>query len=325
LGAIKVESVKEINQEIEELKKKHDALVFSHYYEDGQIQDIADELGDSLFLAQRGAEVDKPVVLMAGVVFMAESIKILSPDKKVLIPDTKAGCSLVQHSPIDKYTKWRNENPDAIMVTYVNSSAEVKALTDVTCTSTNAEQVIKAIPKDKKILFGPDENLGRYLVNKTGRQMELWPGSCEVHVLFSSKKLLDLKAEHPDALVIAHPECEEPVLNLSDKIGSTSFLLNEVKTNPRKKFIVATEEGIFHQMKKLRPDAELIQAPARGNCACNECPYMKMNTLVKVRDALKSLSPEVSVDPDLIEKARRPLHRMMQISRGEAVNWSSYA
>jgi len=316
-----MESVKDLNEEIEELKKKHDALIFSHYYEEGQIQDVADELGDSLFLAQRGAEVEASVVLMAGVVFMAESIKILSPEKKVLIPDSKAGCSLVQHSPIDKYTKWRNENPDAVMVTYVNSSAEVKALTDVTCTSTNAEQIIKAIPKDKKILFGPDENLGRYLAQKTGRQMDLWPGSCEVHVLFSSKKLLDLKAEHPDALVIAHPECEKPVLDLSDKVGSTSFLLNEVKTNKNNKFIVATEEGIFHQMRKIRPDAELIQAPARGNCACNECPYMKMNTLVKVRDALKNLSPEVQVDKNLIERARLPLHRMMKITKGEKVSW----
>ena len=320
-----MESVKDLNSEISELKKKHDALVFSHYYEEGQIQDIADELGDSLFLAMRGAEVKNPVVLMAGVVFMAESIKILSPDKKVLIPDTNAGCSLVQHSPIDKYTKWREDNPDAVMVTYVNSSAEVKALTDVTCTSTNAEKIINAIPKDKKILFGPDENLGRYLAQKTGREMELWPGSCEVHVLFSSKKLLDLKAEHPDALVIAHPECETSVLDLSDKIGSTSFLLNEVKTNKNNKFIVATEEGIFHQMKKLRPDAELIQAPARGNCACNECPYMKMNTLVKVRDALKSLNPEVTVKDELIEKARLPLHRMMKITKGETVDWGSHA
>lgn len=317
-----MEFVKELTQEIEELKKKHNALVFSHYYEDGQIQDVADELGDSLFLAQRGSEVSNPVVLMAGVVFMGESIKILSPEKKVLIPDMNAGCSLVNHSPIDKYTQWRNDNPDAVMVTYVNSSAEVKALTDVTCTSTNAEKIINAIPKGKKILFGPDQNLGRYLVKKTGREMELWPGSCEVHVLFSAKKLFDLKALHPDALVIAHPECEEPVLEVADKIGSTSFLLNEVQTGAHKKFIVATEEGIFHQMKKLRPEAELIQAPARGHCACNECPYMKMNTLAKVRDALKNLSPEVQVDAELIEKARLPLQRMMKITKGEAVEWN---
>lgn len=319
-----MESVEQIKSEIEDLKKKHDAKIFSHYYEDASIQDIADELGDSLFLASRGEQVEAPVVLMAGVVFMAESIKILSPEKTVLIPDANAGCSLVDHSPIDRYTKWRLENPEAILVSYVNSSAEVKAITDVTCTSTNAVDIINAIPKDRKILFGPDQNLGRYLAKKTGREMDLWPGACEVHVLFSAKKLMDLKAQHPDALVIAHPECEEQVLDLADKIGSTSFLLNEVEKNPKTKFIVATEEGIFHEMKKRRPEAHLIQAPAKGNCACNECPYMKMNTLSKIRDALKSLQPQVEVPAHLIEKARRPLDRMMKLTRGEKIDWPLY-
>lgn len=319
-----MESVDQIKSEIEDLKKKHDAKIFSHYYEDAIIQDIADELGDSLFLASRGEQVKAPVVLMAGVVFMAESIKILSPEKTVLIPDANAGCSLVDHSPIDKYTKWRLENPEAILVSYVNSSAEVKAITDVTCTSTNAVDIINAIPKDRKILFGPDQNLGRYLAQKTGREMDLWPGACEVHVLFSAKKLIDLKMQHPDALVIAHPECEEQVLALADKIGSTSFLLNEVENNPKTKFIVATEEGIFHEMKKRRPEAYLIQAPAKGNCACNECPYMKMNTLSKIRDALKSLQPQVEVSAHLIEKARRPLDRMMKLTRGEKTDWPLY-
>ena len=313
----------DLKEEIQELKRKHDAVIFSHYYEDGAIQDIADELGDSLFLAQCGAEVKNPVVLMAGVVFMAESIKVLSPEKTVLVPDLRAGCSLVQDSPIKEYTKWREDNPDAVMVTYVNSSAEVKALTDITCTSTNAEQIINSIPKDKEILFGPDKNLGRYLAQKTGREMKIWPGVCEVHELFSFKKLLELKQKHPDALVISHPECEESVLSLSDKIGSTSFLLNEVKTNKNNKFIVATEAGIFHQMKKIRPDAELLQAPARGNCACNECPYMKMNTLEKIRDALRTLNPEVVVDKSLIDRARLPLERMMKVTRGESISWSS--
>lgn len=316
-----MESVENLKKEILELKEKHKALIFSHYYEEGNIQDIADELGDSLFLAQRGSEVKAPVVLMAGVVFMAESIKILSPEKTVLIPDRNAGCSLVDHSPFDKYKKWREEHADAIMVSYVNSSAEVKALTDITCTSTNAVDIIKAIPKGRKILFGPDKNLGRYLAEKTGREMEIWPGSCEVHVLFSAKKLIDLKSEHPDALVIAHPECEESVLRLSDKIGSTSFLLNEVKSNPTKKFIVATEAGIFHEMQKQRPEAQLIQAPSKGNCACNECPYMKMNTLSKIRDALKTLDPEVKVDESLIQRARIPLERMMKVTRGEQITW----
>jgi len=316
-----MESVENIKQEIKELKEKHKALIFAHYYQDGEIQDIADELGDSLFLAQRGSEVKAPVVLMAGVVFMAESIKILSPEKRVLIPDTKAGCSLVDHSPFEAYKKWREEHADAIMVSYVNSSAEVKALTDITCTSTNAVDIINAIPKDRKILFGPDKNLGAYLAKKTGREMLLWPGACQVHVLFSAKKLMDLKAEHPDALVIAHPECEEQVLALADKIGSTSFLLKEVRENPGTKFIVATEEGIFHEMRKQRPEATLIQAPAQGNCACNECPFMKMNTLAGIRDALKSMDPEVTVSDDLVERARLPLERMMKVGRGEEITW----
>jgi len=316
-----MESVENIKKEIKELKEKHNALIFAHYYQDGEIQDIADELGDSLFLAARGSEVDAPVVLMAGVVFMAESIKILSPEKTVLIPSLEAGCSLVDHSPFDKYKKWREENADAIMVSYVNSSAEVKALTDITCTSTNAVDIISAIPKDRKILFGPDKNLGAYLAKKTGREMKLWPGSCQVHVLFSAKKLMDLKAEHPDALVIAHPECEEQVLAHADKIGSTSFLLKEVRENPKTKFIVATEEGIFHEMKKQRPEATLIQAPARGNCACNECPFMKMNTLAGIRDALKFMKPEVTVADDLIERARLPLERMMKVTKGQVITW----
>lgn len=316
-----MENLNEVRKEIEQLKQKHNALIFSHFYEEGDIQDVADELGDSLFLAHRGAEVDVPVVLLAGVVFMAESVKILSPQKTVLIPDTKAGCSLVNHSPFDKYKAWREENPDALMVSYVNCSAEVKALSDVTCTSTNAVDIIKSLPEGRKILFGPDKNLGQYLVKKTGREMDLWPGACEVHVLFSARKLFDLKAEHPDALVIAHPECDENVLAHADIIGSTSRLLKEVRENPKNKFIVATEHGIFHQMKKQRPEAELIQAPAHGNCACNECPYMKMNTLVKVRDALKTLSPEVTVADHLIDRARVPLNRMLKVTNGESVSW----
>lgn len=316
-----METTGDLIQEIEELKAKHNALVFSHYYQDGPIQDIADELGDSLFLAQRGSEVDAPVVVMAGVVFMAESIKILSPEKTVLIPDQNAGCSLVDHSPFEAYKKWRLENDEAIMVSYVNSSAEVKALTDVTCTSTNAVDIINAIPKDRKILFGPDKNLGAYLSKKTGREMKLWDGACQVHVLFSAKKLMDLKEEHPKALVIAHPECEENVLRLADKVGSTSFLLREVQNNPAGTFIVATEAGIFHEMKKKSPEATLIQAPSQGNCACNDCPFMKMNTLGKIRDALKNLNPKVEVSPDLIVRARVPLDRMMKIGRGEAIEW----
>jgi quinolinate synthase len=308
-------------EEILQLKKKHNALILAHYYEDGAIQDIADFVGDSLALAQQGEKSNHPVVLMAGVVFMAESVKILSPDKLVLVPDVNAGCSLVDHSPIDKYLAWKNKHPNSVLVTYVNSSASVKAISDVICTSSNAEKIINSIPTDKKILFGPDRNLGSYLAKKTGREMVLWPGACEVHVLFSARKLFELKNENPSAPVLAHPECLDAVLEYADVIGSTSRLLEEVKNNPAKTFIVATEPGIFHQMKKVRPDATLIQAPAEGSCACNECPYMKLNTLEKIKAALTHLKPEVTVDHNVIEKARVSLRRMLDISAGKPVRF----
>ncbi len=248
---------------IKKLKEERNALILAHYYEDGEIQDVADRVGDSLALAQWGEQTKKPVILLAGVVFMGESVKILSPDKTVLVPDLGAGCSLVDHSPYDKYLAWRRSYPDAICVSYVNSSAEVKSITDVTCTSTNAEKIIQSIPKDRRILFGPDRNLGRHLAKKLNREMILWPGACQVHILFSDKMLFDLKSQHPDALVIAHPECDEVILKYADVIGSTSRLLDEVQNNTStKKFIVATEYGIFHQMQKVRPDAILMQAPA---------------------------------------------------------------
>ena len=313
-----------IEAEIQALKKKHNAEILCHFYEDGDIQDIADHIGDSLFLAQVGQKSKAPVVLMAGVVFMAESVKLLSPEKTVLIPDRKAGCSLVTHSPYQKYLEWRRTYPDAICVTYVNSAADVKSITDVCVTSSNAEKIINAIPKDRRILFGPDRNLGAYLSKKLGREMILWPGSCEVHVLFSAKKLFELKEQNPGALVLAHPECDEAVLKYADVIGSTSRLLDEVKNNKAvKSFIVATEDGIFHQMRKARPDATLVQAPAEGSCACNQCPYMKMNTLEKVRHALETLEPAVDIDPALAKRARVSLDRMMAITEGRPVDWPS--
>lgn len=308
-------------EKILQLKKEKNALILSHFYEDGEIQDIADGVGDSLYLAQIGEKAEHPVILLAGVVFMAESVKILSPTKTVLIPDLDAGCSLVQLSPHDKWRAWREQHPDAICVTYINSSAEVKALSDVICTSSNAEKIIRAIPEDRPILFGPDKNLGRFLSKKLDREMILWPGSCEVHILFSSRKLFQLKTENPEAPVLAHPECDASVLQHADVIGSTSRLLEEVKTNPAKKFIVATEIGIFHQMQKTRPDATLIQAPSQGACACNECPYMKLNTLDKVTHALETLTPQVRMSDELIERARLSLTRMMSITRGEKVSW----
>lgn len=316
-------SKKELVQEINELRKKHKAAILCHYYEDGDIQDIADHIGDSLFLAQIGQKINNPVVVMAGVTFMAESVKLLSPEKTVLVPDLKAGCSLVNESPYKKYQEWRKEHKDALCVSYVNSSIEVKALSDVVCTSSNAEKIIAAIPKDRKILFGPDKNLGGYLQRKTGRDMVLWPGTCQVHVLFSAKKLFEIKAEHPNAKVIAHPECDENVLRHADVIGSTSRLLKEVEDHPGQEFIVATEVGIFHEMQKRNPSAKLIQAPFEGHCACNECPYMKLNTLEKIRDCLRDLSPAIDVTESLREKALVSLDKMMKITEGQSVDWPS--
>lgn len=312
---------KDLVAEIKELQKKHNAAILCHYYEEGDIQDIADHIGDSLFLAQIGQKIDNPVVVMAGVVFMAESVKLLSPEKIVLSPDVNAGCSLVDSSPYKAYQKWRQDHPEALCVSYVNSSAEVKALSDVVCTSSNAEKVIAAIPKDRQILFGPDKNLGGYLQRKTGRDMVLWPGTCQVHVLFSAKKLFEIKAKHPKAKVLAHPECDENVLQHADVIGSTSRLLKEVADNPGGEFIVATEVGIFHEMQKQNPTANLIQAPFHGHCACNECPYMKMNTLEKIRNALRDLTPQIEIKPELRQIALVSLDRMMKITNGESVDW----
>lgn len=314
----------DIKDRILQLKGKHDALILSHFYEDGEIQDLADHVGDSLYLAQQGQKAANPVILLAGVVFMAESVKILSPTKTVLVPDLSAGCSLVDHSPADKYLAWRKQHPDAICMTYINCSAEVKAISDVICTSSNAEKIVQTIPKDRKILFGPDRNLGRYLSKKLNREMILWPGACEVHVLFSSRKLFEMKTEHPNALVLAHPECDEAVLQYADVVGSTSALLNAVHDKSKNQFIVATETGILHQMKRARPDALFVQAPAQGSCACNDCPYMKLNTLTKIERALESLKPEVHVPPHLIEKARVSLDRMMKITNGEPVTWPQH-
>ncbi|MBX3020741.1 MAG: quinolinate synthase NadA [Bdellovibrionales bacterium] len=314
--------MEDVKDRIRRLKKERNALILAHYYEDGPIQDIADHVGDSLALAQWGEQATNPVILMAGVVFMGESVKILSPDKAVLLPDLDAGCSLVQHSPYEKYLAWRRQYPDAICVTYVNSSAEVKSITDVCVTSSNSEKIIGAIPKNRRILFGPDRNLGRYLSKKLDREMILWPGACEVHILFSARRLFELKSQHPKALVLAHPECDETVLQYADVIGSTKRLLDEVANNREvNEFIVATEHGIFHQMQKARPDALLLQAPAQGACACNECPYMKLNTLEKVAQALQDMQPQVELAPALIEKARASLTRMLAITRGEQVTW----
>jgi len=314
----------DIAADIQRLKKEKNAVILAHYYEEGDIQDVADYVGDSFYLAKMGQKAEQEVILLAGVVFMAESVKILNPTKTVLVPDMEASCSLVKGAPYEKYLAWRRQNPNGIAVTYINSSAEVKAISDVIITSSNAEQIINAIPQDRKILFGPDQHLGRYLAKKLHRPFELWPGACEVHVLFNARKLYELTLEHPDAVVIAHPECDETVLNYAQVIGSTSRLLEEVEKNPAKKFIVATETGIFHQMQKKRPEAELIQAPVLDSgCLCNNCPYMKMNSMEKIKHALETFEPQVRMDEDLRSRAQLSLDRMMAITSGKPVQWPS--
>lgn len=312
----------DIAADIQRLKKEKNAVILAHYYEDGDIQDIADYVGDSFYLAKMGQQVKQDVIILAGVVFMAESVKILNPDKKVLVPEMEASCSLVKGAPYDQYLAWRRQYPDALAVTYINSSTEVKTISDVIITSSNAQQIIESIPKDRRILFGPDQHLGRWLSKKLNREFILWPGACEVHVLFNAKKLNELITQNPDAVVIAHPECDQSVLQYAQVIGSTSRLLEEVEKNPAKKFIVATETGIFHQMQKKRPDVTLIQAPVMdAGCSCNNCPYMKLNSMEKIKQALESLKPEITMTEEKRLAAKVSLDRMMAITSNKAVSW----
>ena len=320
-----MEPLFDLVEDIQRLKKEKDIAFLAHYYEDGAIQDLAEYVGDSFYLAKQGQLVPNKNILLAGVVFMAESVKILNPEKTVLVPDLGAGCSLVTGSPFDKYLAWRRQHPDALCVTYINSSAEVKSISDVIITSSNAAQIVGSIPKERRILFGPDQHLGKWLSKKLNREMIFWPGACEVHVLFNAKRLFELIQKNPDAVVIAHPECDETVLQYAHVVGSTSRLLEEVQKNPAKKFIVATESGIFHQMKKLRPDVELIQAPVMdAGCLCNDCPYMKMNTLQKIKQALISFQPEITLNETLRLKAFTSLDRMMKITSGQSVQWPDH-
>lgn len=300
--------------EIEKLKKEKNAVVLAHYYQEPDIQDIADYLGDSLGLSQEAAKTDADVIVFAGVHFMAETAKILSPEKKVLLPDLKAGCSLSDSCPPHLFAKFKEKYPDHLVITYVNCTAELKALSDLVCTSSNAVQIVNSLPKDAKIIFGPDRNLGAYVAKKTGRNLVLWNGACMVHEIFSQQKILKLKAENPNAQFIAHPECEEVVLSMADYIGSTTGLLNYTVTHPAKAFIIATESGIIHQMEKANPDKMFIPAPPNNTCACNECPHMKLNTLEKLYICLKNGLPEVSIPTHIIKKARKPIERMLEIS-----------
>ncbi len=296
------------------LKKKRNAIILAHNYQRDEIQDLADFIGDSLELSRRAASTDADVIVFAGVHFMAETAKILSPDKKVLLPDMNAGCSLAEGCPAPLFKQFIESHPDHIVISYINCSAAVKALSDIICTSSNAVKIIEQIPADKKIIFAPDRNLGKYIIRKTGRDMLLWEGSCIVHETFSERKIIELELENPGALLIAHPECEEPILNKADFIGSTSALLKFTQESAADEFIVATEEGIIHQMQKKSPGKKFIPAPPEASCSCNECPYMKLNTMEKLYLCMKEQRPEIILDEEIRLKALKPIQKMLEMS-----------
>ena len=300
--------------EIQKLKVSLNAVILAHYYQEDAIQDVADVVGDSLALAQEAAKTRADVIVFCGVHFMAETAKILNPTKRVLLPDLKAGCSLSDRCPPDAFRKFVDAHPGAFVVTYVNSSAAVKAMSDVICTSSNAVKIVSRIPADRPIIFAPDQHLGRYVEKQTGRSMTLWPGSCMVHEIFSEKKLVQLKVAHPDAEVIAHPECEARVLAHADYIGSTKQLLDHAVASTKGTFIVVTEAGILHQMRTRAPTKTFIAAPPDNGCACNECPHMKLNTIEKLYQCMKTQSPQLELDPQLLEAAKAPLNRMLEWS-----------
>jgi quinolinate synthase len=302
-------------KEILRLKKERNAVILAHYYQDGEIQDVADFIGDSLQLAQAARATKADVICFAGVHFMAETAKILNPERIVVIPDMDAGCSLADGCPAERFRKWKARHPGAVAVSYINCSAAVKAESDYICTSSNAEKIVRAIPEGKTILFAPDRNLGRHVEKLTGRTMVHWPGSCIVHETFSERKILALMERHPGAEVIAHPECEDGILRHAAFIGSTTALLKYAVSSPRTSFIVATEPGILHQMKKQAPEKEYIPAPPLNErCSCNECPHMKRNTLEKVYLALRDLAPRIEMEESLRERARLPIDRMLALS-----------
>jgi len=305
----------DIDEAIETLRKERNAVILAHYYQEPEIQDLADHIGDSLQLAQAARDTDADVILFAGVHFMAETAKILNPDRIVVLPDLKAGCSLADSCPAPILRAWKDKNPDHAVVSYINCSAATKALSDVICTSSNAQKVVDSLPADQPILFAPDRNLGSWLVKQTGRDMALWPGTCIVHETFSERKLIGLKAWHPAAKVVAHPECEPDVLRHADHIGSTSSLLRYTHETDHQSFIVATEPGILHQMQMRSPDKTFLPLPAKGNsCACNECPFMRLNTMEKIYLALRDLQPRIELDEPLRLAALKPLERMLALS-----------
>lgn len=306
----------DLREEILRLKRERNAVIMAHYYQREEIQQLADYIGDSLALAQLAAKTDAPVIILCGVHFMGETAKILCPDKTVIVPDLSAGCSLADSCPADEFERFVNEHPDHTVISYVNTSAAVKAVTDVVVTSSNAKEIVGSLPEDEKIIFGPDRNLGNYINSITGREMLLWDGACHVHEKFSAAKLADLKREHPDAKVLVHPECPKPVRIMADKVGSTAALLKYSVESESKEFIVCTESGILIEMQRRCPDKTFIPAPPEdGTCACNECEYMKLITLEKLYNSLKFMAPEIMVEPEIAERAVRPIQRMLDISR----------
>jgi quinolinate synthase len=301
-------------EEIKRLKKELNAVLLVHYYQQPEIQALADYLGDSLQLSQAAAKTEADVIVFAGVHFMAETAKILNPGKLVLLPDVNAGCSLAEGCPAPLLQKFKDKYPDHLLITYINSSVEVKAISDIIVTSSNAEKIVRQIPEDKKIIFAPDKNLGRFIMKKTGRDMVLWQGACIVHETFSEKKILRLKFDYPEAKLIAHPECEESILDKADFIGSTSALLKYTKENPAGQFIVATEPGIINEMKRVSPQKTFIEAPPEAGCSCNECPYMKLNTLEKLYKCMEYRTPEIEIEESLRLKALKPIEKMLSMS-----------
>ncbi len=312
----KVDPNLKLVDEINRLKKEKNAVILSHYYVEGDLQDIADHVGDSLGLAQAAAATDADIIVFVGVHFMAETAKIINPSKKVLLPDLKAGCSLADSAPAEKFAEFKSKYPDHKVISYINCTAELKTMTDVICTSANAVKIVESFPKDQPLIFAPDKNLGNYINNLTGREMVLWDGACMVHEKYSVEKIAELMDAHPDAEFIAHPECEKPVLILADFIGSTTALLNRVKSSPAQKFIVATEAGILHQMTRACPDKIFIPAPSvDSTCGCNDCSYMKLNSMQKLYICLKHELPEVVLSDEVIKAAQAPIFRMLELSK----------
>ena len=304
----------ELRDRLFELKEKRNVVILAHYYQEKEIQEVADFLGDSLALAQNARKTDADVILFCGVHFMAETAKILNPGKTVLIPDMDAGCSLADNTPKDEFKKWVDDHPDHVVISYINCSSEVKAMSDIICTSSNAVKIVQSVPKDKEICFAPDKYLGRFVEKQTGRKMVIWDGSCQVHEIFSEQAIIDLMGKYPDAPVLAHPECPDNILNYADYVGSTSGIINAAEKSDDKEFIIVTEPGILHTLERKMPDKKFYPVPNIEGCSCNECPYMKLNTMQKMVNALETLTPEIKMSEELRQAAKKPLVRMLELS-----------